>query len=340
MRAQSLMKITSFSAVVVLTAGILLSCKGSSLAVRDATADLQPATGGVASLGGNQGNGGVTGAGGTGMASTGGSSGVTGAGGSGGVRSTSGNGGALASGGTSGNACLVNGGAVSATVKACASPGDCTIATIRTCCGSDLAVGLAKTASCTFPVPDCTGLGCAKMLYPRTDDGDTADADSIVSVRCLANLCTTYVSRPPGGGGTGGPSGTGGTNGSGGASGEDAAAGDAGTGACTTDGDCVFRANAGCCGQCLAVSDPVPPTIPCGARCADYTPCACVNGHCSVGTLPLNSSCDTTHDLCQVNTKCCVACGPRLADGGIACMPPACTTVVSSSAGVGCPLTM
>lgn len=320
MRAQSLKKTILFSAAVVLTAGMLLGCKGSSLAVRDATADLQLATDGSASLGGSQGSGG-----------------------------TGGNGGAPASGGTSGNACLDSSGAVSATVKACASPNDCTTTTIRTCCGSDLAVGLAKTASCTFPVPDCTGLGCAKMLYPRTDDGDTADANSIVNVRCRVNLCTTYVSRPPGAGGASGTGGAGGmsetggaggASGSGGSSGKDAAAGDAATGVCTSDGDCVFRSSAGCCGQCLAVNDPVPPTIPCGARCADYTTCACVNGHCSVGTLPLNSSCDTAHDLCQVNTKCCIACGPRPLDGSSGCAPPVCTTVVTSSAGVGCPLTM
>ncbi len=319
MRAPSPKKTICFHAAVLLTAGLPLGCKGSGLAVHDATADLQTATGGAPSLGGNQGNGGMTGAGGSG------------------VRGTGGSGGAPASGGTSGNACLDSSGAVSPTVKACATPSDCTTATIRTCCASDLAVGLAKTASCAFPVPDCSGLGCAKMLYPRTDDGDTADANSIVSVRCQGNLCITYVSRPPGGGGAGG---TGGDGGGGGSSGKDAAAGDAGTGACASDSDCVFRSAAGCCGQCLAVSDPVPATIPCGARCADYTTCACVNGRCSVGTLPLNSSCDTAHDLCQVNSKCCIACGPRLTDGGIACMPPVCTGVVSATSGIGCPLTM
>jgi hypothetical protein len=232
-------------------------------------------------------------------------------------------------------------------VKGCVLDGDCTTATIRTCCGSDLAVGLAKTASCTFPTPNCSGLGCAKMLYPRAEDGVTGDANSTVTVRCSASLCKSFVVWPPGAGGAsgsgstsgaggaagaGGMIGSGGATSTGGATGRDASAGDASTGACTTDSDCVFRANAGCCGKCLAVSDPVPPTIPCGAACSAYTTCACVNGQCAVGTLPVNSACQTSHDLCQVNTKCCTACG-------IGCVAPVCTPVVSSSTGVSCPQT-
>lgn len=114
-------------------------------------------------------------------------------------------------GGGSGSGCLDGNGNVLATVKACVASSDCTTGTIPTCCGSDLAVGLAKTASCVFPVPDCSGLGCAKMLYPRTDDGDTADANSVVRVRCLAGLCTSFVNHPPSTGGAGGgPGGSGG----------------------------------------------------------------------------------------------------------------------------------
>jgi hypothetical protein len=314
MRECHFMKILPSLAALLLTASAQLACSGSSLSLRDAQADGQPATGGVESAGGSLGKGGAAG----------------------------GSGGASASGGTNGNACLDSSGNVSAAVKSCTIASDCTTSTIRTCCGSDLAVGLAKTASCAFPTPDCSGLGCAKMLYPRTDDGDTADANSAVSVKCLAGLCTSYVIRPPtaGAGGSGGVNGTGGASGTGGVTSKDAAAADAATGACTTDGDCVFRAMAGCCGQCLAQGDPVPPTIPCGAACAAYTTCACVNGHCSVGSLPSGSSCDTAHDLCQVNTKCCIACGPRPTDGSTGCALPVCTAVVSSTTAVGCPLTM
>jgi hypothetical protein len=288
-----------------------LGCKGNSTTVHDAQPDLTTSIAEVPASGGHT-TGGASG----GIAGTGGvvgSGGVTGVGGS-------------------GNPCLDSSGAVSATVKACTTVNDCTQATIRTCCGSDLAVGLAKTASCTFPVPNCSGLGCAKMLYPRTDDGDTANADSMVDVRCLAGLCSTFVNRPPG---AGGGSGTGGGSGSGGASGIDAATVDAGTGACVNDGDCVFRTSAGCCGQCLAVSDPVPPTIPCGAMCPVYSACACVNGRCSLGSLSRGSSCETTHDLCQPGTKCCAVCGT---DGSSSCAAPVCTTPGSSTSGVSCPM--
>ena len=361
------MKTLPFVSAMLMTAAAQFACSSSSLGIHDAGAGEQPgvggsvASGGVPGLGGSVASGGISGTGGSvasggipgagGVTSSGGKSGTGGVLGSGGMTSLGG------SGGAGGNACLDSSGNVSTAVKSCVTDGDCTTATIRTCCGSDLAVGLAKTASCTFPTPNCSGLGCAKMLYPRAEDGVTADANSAVTVRCSASLCNSFVVWPPGAGGasgagstsgaggtggvigSGGATSMGGATGSGGATGLDASTGDASTGACTTDSDCVFRANAGCCGKCLAVSDPVPPTIPCGAACSTYTTCACVNGQCAVGTLPVNSSCQTSHDLCQVNTKCCTACGPRLPDGGIGCAAPVCTQVVSSSAGVGCPLT-
>src|SRR5512135_1618379 len=130
MRAPHLMKPVLLSALLVLLANLHLGCKSEGLASRDGAADLPPATGGVATLGGSQGSGGVTGAGGMG--------------------------GAAGAGGATGSACLDSSGAVSTAVKSCATVDDCTLATIRTCCGSDLAVGLAKTANCRFPVPDCT----------------------------------------------------------------------------------------------------------------------------------------------------------------------------------------
>jgi hypothetical protein len=331
MRENPSTKTLAFVSAVLLAASAQSACGSkSSLGTRDVGAGGEPGTGGSISSGGIPGAGGVTSSGGGvtsgGSISSGGvpgAGGVTSSGGKLGSGGAPGNGGATSrggSGGAGGNACLDNNGNVSTTVKGCASDSDCTTATIRTCCGSDSVVGLTKTASCAFPIPDCSGLGCAKMLYPRAEDGVTADANSTVVVRCSASLCSTFVVWPPGAG--------------------DASTDDAGTGACTTDNDCVFRANAGCCGKCLAVSDPVPPTIPCGAACAAYTTCACVNGHCAVGTLPANASCETSHDLCQVNTKCCTACGPRPLDGGTGCAPPVCTSVVPSSAGAGvCPQT-
>src|SRR5258706_812464 len=42
----------------------------------------------------------------------------------------------------------------------------------------------------------------------------------------------------------------------------DAGQSDAGQGFCETDSDCIFRAQSGCCGMCLAKTDPIPPPLP------------------------------------------------------------------------------
>jgi hypothetical protein len=337
--AITILPLTAFLAA----AGSWVGCKSSGPAAGDA----QAPTDVLSSAGGSAGssNGGATGSGGiTGNAGAKGSGGATGSGGApgdGGITGngaaggggTIGDGGTTGSGGATGNPCLDSTGAVSPTMKACTTASDCKQATIPTCCGSDLVVGVANAASCAFPVPNCSGLGCAKSSSPRAEDGNTVGQRGILVVDCSAGLCTSRVN---GQGGSGGAAGD--TGGAGGTAGHDGSIVDSGTGACNSDGDCVFRSSAGCCGACLAVGDPVPAPIPCGARCATFSTCACVNGHCAVGTLPLNASCETAHDLCQVDTKCCVTCGPRPPDGSSGCQPPTCTAVQSSS--TPCPLTL
>ena len=129
-----------------------------------------------------------------------------------------------------------------------------------------------------------------------------------------------------GGSGTGGAVGSGGSGGmrdagSGGSGGAGGALVDAGRdvamGACTTDNDCVFRPNAGCCGMCLGRSDMVPPqdiicaNVICAAPAGG---CVCINGRCGGGTLPQNAACMPNHDLCGSGLRCCQQCSP-LPDG-------------------------
>ncbi|HJZ87844.1 MAG TPA: hypothetical protein VKN99_21870 [Polyangia bacterium] len=89
-------------------------------------------------------------------------------------------------------------------------------------------------------------------------------------------------------------------------------------GACATDDDCIFRTNAGCCGQCLAKDDPVPPPIPCRAACPQFIPsCLCHHGQCGIGTLTQGAACDLQRDDCAVGLKCCATCcGVPPPDGG------------------------
>jgi hypothetical protein len=101
---------------------------------------------------------------------------------------------------------------------------------------------------------------------------------------------------------------------------------DAATGACESDDDCVFRENSGCCGACLAKTDPVPPPLGCRIACPASTPsCLCTDHHCATGTLALQADCDQARDLCSPGMKICLQCGgPQLPDGGN-CSPPVCT---------------
>lgn len=344
----------------LLACGAVVACStnGMGLGVRDAQVDSpSQSSGGNLGLGGNLGAGGGTSTDGSGGRSgTGGATGLGGAMNSGGVTGTGGGvgvggnlgTGGIAVGGTTGNNCYDSSGQIVASAKTCTSASDCRMQTIYTCCGSDLAIGLARTASCSFAIPVCGDLGCAKNVYPQAEDGRTPELGGSLAVACEQNQCTTYVTSPAGtggagavgGGGAGGAGGSGGTSAGGSTGGRDGSAGDASTGACETDNDCVFRSEAGCCGMCLAVSDPVPPMIPCGRMCFGELNCACVDHHCTEGTLPLNSPCEPEHDLCQGGTKCCAACGPHPLDGSSGCEAPACASATYGSDGVAqCPET-
>jgi hypothetical protein len=121
-----------------------------------------------------------------------------------------GTGGATGTGGVAGDAgvaCSDDAGlGFAAVARQCTQDSDCTIHVAATCCGADRALGIAtvqaSTYSACFALPSgaCSGLGCAKYLGYQTDTGKTthfsgADIQPIdlVSVQCVAHLCTTDV---------------------------------------------------------------------------------------------------------------------------------------------------
>ncbi|MEP6653314.1 MAG: hypothetical protein ABJA82_08145 [Myxococcales bacterium] len=128
-----------------------------------------------------------------------------------------------------------------------------------------------------------------------------------------------------GGTGTGTGGGTGGTR--------DGGTADGGVrGYCDQDKDCVFRANDGCCGSCLAVDDtPVQQFCP-GILCVRPPGgCSCKNHMCERGALMQGDTCQLQQDSCGNGLKCCRLCGTP------DCMAaPRCTQ--TSSLGNGCPL--
>jgi hypothetical protein len=112
---------------------------------------------------------------------------------------------------------------------------------------------------------------------------------------------------------------------------------DAGNGSCATDNDCIFRAAAGCCGVCLAKSDPIPPSLPCGAACRIGPPsCVCENHRCAIGTLPTGATCDPNHNLCGYS-MCCPQCGGFPVEGGVSCSAPVCTQPATFGGNLMCP---
>jgi hypothetical protein len=116
------------------------------------------------------------------------------------------------------------------------------------------------------------------------------------------------------------------------------AATDASKGSCVTDNDCIFRSAAGCCGMCLAKTDPIPPAVPCGVACRIGPPsCVCQNHQCIIGTLALGAPCDLNHSLCGYEMCCQVCSGTRPPDGGTGCTAPACTQPVPVGTNLMCP---
>jgi hypothetical protein len=126
-----------------------------------------------------------------------------------------GTGGATGTGGGTGDAgvglaCSDDAGlGLAAVARQCTQDSDCTIHVATTCCGPDLALGMAtdqeSAYSGCFALPSgaCNGLGCAKYVGLQTDTGKitpflgpgTQPLDS-VSVHCVAHSCTTDVLTP------------------------------------------------------------------------------------------------------------------------------------------------
>ena len=171
----------------------------------------------------------------------------------------------------------------------------------------------------------------------------------------LIGLTATMTVLACSGGGGSVDAGTGGAGGHGGASGDasagtDGAAGTAGQGGatggvggglggaaggglCASDADCVFNVKAGCCGVCLAKTDPVPPTVPCGAYCGSPPSCLCIEGHCREGSLTSGASCDVSGNGCGRNLFCCRLCSPV----GAGCDSPRCATPITIGGLPMCP---
>jgi hypothetical protein len=113
---------------------------------------------------------------------------------------------------------------------------------------------------------------------------------------------------------------------------------DASKGSCVTDNDCIFRSAAGCCGMCLAKTDPIPPSVPCGVACRIGPPsCVCDNHRCTIGTLAPGAPCDLNHNLCGYDMCCQLCSGTRPADGGSACAAPVCTQPTIVGTNLMCP---
>jgi hypothetical protein len=148
---------------------------------------------------------------------------------------------------------------------------------------------------------------------------------------CLDGACQPCAICPTcfmcmGRGGAGGQGGA--TGGVGGGLG-----GAAGGGLCASDADCVFNVNAGCCGVCLAKTDPVPPTVACGAFCGTPPSCLCMEGHCREGSLTSGASCQVSGNGCGRNLLCCTLCSPV----GAGCDIPRCATPMTFGGLPMCP---
>jgi hypothetical protein len=126
-----------------------------------------------------------------------------------------GSGGAAGAGGGTGDAgvglaCSDDAGlGFAAAARQCTQDSDCTIHVAATCCGTDSAFGIAKDQASTysscfaFSSGACSGLGCPKYGGYQTDTGKITpffgtdiQAMDLVSVQCVAHLCTTDVLTP------------------------------------------------------------------------------------------------------------------------------------------------
>ena len=108
--------------------------------------------------------------------------------------------------------CWEDGGRLVTSARACEQDSDCAIIVASHCCGANGAIGILKSeqmafASCfALPPNACQGLGCASYIGYMTDTGKTTEYDptvknqlDLVTVQCIAKVCTTDVVVPDGG---------------------------------------------------------------------------------------------------------------------------------------------
>jgi hypothetical protein len=161
-----------------------LSCGGSTEVGRTSLTDA--GSGATANVGSKSTGGAANG--GAGGAATGGTSAGTGGvgAGTGGSTGSGGSAGAPGSGGAAGqaNLCLGPGGQLLSELKQCLRDSDCTTLQVPTCCGSDQVVGIHVGEHCTVPSIDCSGLGCAKFVYPMAEDGKTTEGGGRITAGC------------------------------------------------------------------------------------------------------------------------------------------------------------
>ena len=116
----------------------------------------------------------------------------------------------------------------------------------------------------------------------------------------------------------------------------DAGRSDAGQGVCDTDSDCIFRPESGCCGVCLAKTDPIPPHLLCGVLCPAAAPgCVCIDHKCGTGNVQAGQSCQQAHNLCSYGLMCCEQCGGPFIPDAQSCS--VCTQPVFIGGMPGCP---
>jgi len=82
--------------------------------------------------------------------------------------------------------------------KHCTAPADCAIVQhMISCCGTMIAIGLAKSDAATFAAAetDCEagypGCGCASQ--PTAAEDGRTQVDGTIQVDCVDQRCTTYV---------------------------------------------------------------------------------------------------------------------------------------------------
>jgi hypothetical protein len=174
---------------LVMTAALGIAC--GSTATNDGVPSADAASSGSGGQGGSSGGNGSGGTGPGGNAETGG---------------TSGSAGATTDAGPT-VACRDDGGmGLASAARHCAADTDCQVVVGPTCCGADSAYGVAKAqaqayASCVYLAPNaCQGLGCAKFIGYRADDGEMTAFDGPMSnalgqvaVHCKNELCTSSV---------------------------------------------------------------------------------------------------------------------------------------------------